>query len=293
MKAMALAVLVSSAASAQVAFSDDFETGTLTAAEVPAGKWSSLFLPVTTDVLSTSPMAARAGTFGLRLVDATGGTGSTALSGAELNIPAYSGDLTLTFWMRVVATNNSGTVFPAIIHGTVTSSSIAEVGLISPGPTVTLQGRDLTGAQTQTPTSLSLDGGWHLFELKTVGVGTDAGVRSLTVDGTPLVTESVDWSGVQLVRFELGEGFGSRSWLGTLDFDDVSATANDGAVDAGSVDGGSMADGGAADAGTEAPSRRGLQVGCDCGTAPPSVWVVGWLLLVLRRTVGSLGKRRP
>lgn len=165
----------------------------------------------------------------LRVVDDGGMTGMTQRTQAYLGLvlAADGGTRWLRHWFREASVTTPGSVANLTISGIQIDSSIATAAEVKFWPMQNdLQLQCFTGAggQVLPMGRFALDGGWHLAELAAQGVGTDAGICALVVDGTVVATSGVDWSGRTFTQAILGEPWAADDFAGELDFDAFAVT---------------------------------------------------------------------
>lgn len=159
----------------------------------------------------------------LRVVD-DGGTLTMSRTQAYLGLTLErdGGTRWLRHWFREARVVQPGTVANLTISGIQIDSTIATAAEVKFWPVQNdLQLQCFTGAggQVLPMGAFALDGGWHLVELATQNVGTDAGLCGLAVDGVIVATSYVDWSGRAYTQAILGEAWAADDFAGELDFD--------------------------------------------------------------------------
>lgn len=293
-------------AEAQLSFSDGFETGTLLATDSPPGEWTTQTVEPGFTVVADSA-AWRTGSFGLQVVDTATGGGSGIGGDVRYTFSPYSGDLHYRFAVRFGAGGTTGYVTIAVVHGLGGVTSLVDIHVGFPAIEVRSNGSSAGGAGLFQATGISLTvGQWHVIELIIRGVGTANGEREVWVDGQLGASMTgIEWTGLQMTRLLLGEVYGTRSWVGTLSFDDVAASSmtlppvTDGGMnppDAGTLmtDGGVMgSDGGVMnpDGGVQpigiGQTPAHFDVGCGCGGVPGSAPLFLLSALVLARRIAK------
>lgn len=298
------AALPSGASAQMIVLSDDFETGDLS-------RWSRVVQAPSGSIAAT-PAAAFRGSYGMRVVDADGGTGRDSESYVSFSLPQSGGDLRLEFKMRVSASNDAGDVLPAEIMMLLSGDTVsaASFGLL-PAAGIQLSGHDARRNFTSRGMGPGLGGGWNDVAVVASGMGTTAGRRELWINGELRIEQQVDWDGASFSHVKLGEPWGSTSWEGVLEFDDVSvrwwADGGSGGADAGMGDGGGGADGGPPDAGAgggqggagggggsagvegQLTGPEVLRVGCGCSAGASALLLLPLALTALR---GRSGRSR-
>ncbi len=203
-------------------FVADFE-GPLLKTDMPAGVWDALNV-WPGSVQSLTPLAATRGLNGLRIDDQSNapGPGDSTAVYALLSGPAMTqAQLRLRF--RPTSSSQEGSVVIAqALSAAANRRSLCDLSLVFPEALLTLGGDSRSGSFTTTDSGVRLDGGSVLLECLLRGLGTDAGERSLYVDGERVVLEPVDFSGLALNEVAIGEPYSEdRRFVGHLDFDDV------------------------------------------------------------------------
>lgn len=190
------------------------------------GQWNTLEQRETTLVLV--PEAAHRGDGGLRVIDTSdGGASSSGTMLRRYDSGAIDAGFWLRSWFRLTRLDSPGThsVLMMLRSDSAPLGRQQHVDLID--DRLGVSGATATGF-TASPGTHPLDGGWVLVELGVEGLGTDAGVRELWVDGT-LVARSVEDFGFPLPivgEVNVGEHFvaAPRSFTGLTDFDDLRAS---------------------------------------------------------------------
>ncbi|WP_257459586.1 LamG-like jellyroll fold domain-containing protein [Archangium lipolyticum] len=209
-------------------FSDDFETGTLRASEIPAGRWSVVGAS-SPNALSNGAVGAHRGQYGLTVVDRTNAStpDSEASVSSDERAP-LSSEFFVRAWMRLRDVSTPGSLvalqaLPVQVELRLRSQSAGPVWELAV----------MTGASR---TYVSFFGSrveadrWHLVEFSASGLGTRSGEARLWVDGVEQGTgvSGRDWTDPSYVmkRVVMGEPWAdSRTFTGTLDFDDVRVSA--------------------------------------------------------------------
>ncbi|MBX7097968.1 MAG: hypothetical protein K1X89_09660 [Myxococcaceae bacterium] len=221
LRVVLLAAAVARPAWAQsVLFADDFERGLV----VGDAGWTRNVSGE--GALSFTPLAAHRGDGGLRHVDVTSAAAGP-VTGAHLSREALGPagrDSWLRAWVRFTDVGSEGPL------------AFAMLGEASGVPTARQQEltRELNGSLRcggfdtggyGSATIGPVDGGWHLFELGWLGVGTDAGERVPFLDGRPTTRQSgldFSWDAGPAQQVQVGVPFAStRQFAGTIDWDDV------------------------------------------------------------------------
>ncbi len=210
----------------------DVETGTVLDTELPPGAFNTRYAPYAQSSIGASMAAAHRGSFGVRLVDASGGTGDAADTALYEDGAPIFGAYHVRAWVRLAASNavgeaiivqltNTETVSPSLLDLRVDMATqriavggfIADAGYLLPA---------------FADAGLSL-GQWHLLEVLVSGAGTADGGRAAWLDGQPLVSSAhLDFSGSRMSvgRLAIGQPYApDRRWQGTLDFDDLRSGA--------------------------------------------------------------------
>lgn len=202
------------------AFADDFETGTVLTSDAPAGKWDARFVANGANAIVASAAAAHRGGFGLRVTDGR----NTGGGGPEVNVyrdfPASGGDFHARFWVRLATTNGLGGAWH-LEHRQASTNYLVQLSSNVATNQVTMMGDTATGT-TADPTQLGfMDGGWHLVEVATLGVGTTTGTRRLWVDGALRSSGAANYQGFTISGENLGEpNSDDRRFVGAIDYDD-------------------------------------------------------------------------
>ncbi|MBK7864198.1 MAG: hypothetical protein IPJ65_37500 [Archangiaceae bacterium] len=207
----------------------DVESGSLVHGDTPWGPWENVaFLPGVS--IAPAAGAAHRGALGLMLDDqnlATDAGGEGRLAAAWALLP--SDQVFTRLWLRVTAQSPATDYFELLQLAWGLNDPNPARGPLSlsfrvPGPQLGLLGRNngvvagVAAAGTLAPSA-----GWHLIELDAIGVGSDAGVGQLWVDGVSVARLSpLDWSGERVERLQLGEnGPITHAFLGTFEVDDM------------------------------------------------------------------------
>ncbi len=177
--------------------------------------------------LQVSMAAAHRGSFGARINDFNAASGEGVQSALVETFTARSGDFYIRSWVRLTGSGAGADQFELFdISASPGVNSIAGVFLSVPGYALELKGPDRTGQSSSASSEKQLmDGAWHLVELGVLDVGTTHGGRRLWLDGELIAsTNQIDWSGLQMDEFRVGEPWAtSGAFTGSLDFDDVRA----------------------------------------------------------------------
>jgi hypothetical protein len=203
-------------ANAAELFSEDFESNTLSA-------WQCFDCVRGPSSIATSNAAAHRGAFGGELIDAENITGAGSGAAASVVFSASSA-VYVRAWVRVAETNGLGdTVLLNIINS---AQNLNNVYLAYPDGSLSLAGSQQPDVFSRLPTGFALAlGDWHLLEAAATGGGTDAGVRTLWVDGVQKATQTgLAWSGADWIAstFILGQAWSTdRRYVGKVDFDDL------------------------------------------------------------------------
>lgn len=213
-------------ASAQVLFSDDFESGTLRKSDVPAGRWGST-VSAADQTLTASGLAAHRGAFGMR-VNVTAGAAGTKLGVVvRENIAQQTSSLYGRYWLRISFTTNAGAFYWMAATGPAQPGpkpAMINVGMGTSSPHYILGGWDTPGNifsfNDLTPFVADT---WHLVEFSMSGLGTAAGRRELWIDGSLAGTQTgVDWTGGSANNWSLGLPYMDNAlFTGSLHFDDA------------------------------------------------------------------------
>lgn len=185
-------------------FADDFEAAAITA---PTGRWNFQDTNAVGTVALDSTAKHR-GNQGLLMVDpvdtATGGAvGSSANFFHALVAPDYF----TRVWVRVDRALGPGQDIVLNAHAAgPTSQPIIDLHIRNPNGELALGGQDDTGANQTTLTGIFLaDAGWHLVEMSATGLNSDAGTRTMWLDGQQVAQQvGISWQGVLMRRFNVG-----------------------------------------------------------------------------------------
>jgi hypothetical protein len=217
--ATAVAAVFPAVASAAIPLADDFESGALLLSDGGQWSWFNDDNPALNTV-AASDAGAHRGNFGLRVSDGDGAAGDHAVISVVASFPGTSNDLYARAWVRLITSNGLGDCYFMSLGSS--SSSYAVLQILDGG--VALTGFDGNGhGSAPLPPLAWSPGEWHLVELGTKGMGTDAGTRTAWVDGVQAgQTRGIDWSGATVVDFSPAVGWEDNgSFTGTFDLDDV------------------------------------------------------------------------
>jgi hypothetical protein len=214
-------------------FATDFETGTLLKSQTPPGAFTRVVVTDAASDAGVQALAAHRGSWGLRVADpdVPATSDKPVLELQYTFAGSLFGDLYLRSWLRVATdAANSDTVRLLTVQGnTAVGPTMATAGLKFDGGvgSALVNGKDQSGSETAVFTATALDTDWHLWELAALGVGSDAGVRQVFIDGARVAEQAaIDWTGVVITRLSVGETFADdQTFTGILDFDDVRSSS--------------------------------------------------------------------
>jgi hypothetical protein len=156
------------------------------------------------------------------MVDGYTAAGTTADWWVDTATPPVAGAAYHRLWVRQTTTAGTGTYvnLGGISSGGGTGQ--VETYLHEDG-SLHLQRFDRFDALETINTPPVLDAGvWHLLEVYVTGLGSADGGARLYVDGAPIEQlGAIDWTGVSFNSTFLSQSWGTASWLGTVDYDDV------------------------------------------------------------------------
>lgn len=205
-------------------FDDGVESGTLFTWDMPAGQWNSFASPVTQNSVAVSAAAAHTGGFGIRTIDAKSNGPPSGQNHVAWDMASIPGSYYFRTWFRITSSNATGTLVPIQLTRTRPSlAALVDITLSYPGPTIQVAGFDSAMAYPTDDSGVTLAPGWHLVEVALVNMDTVTGGRTVWVDGTQIATRTVDWRGLTLGLFAIGEPWSgaTTAFTGTLDFDAV------------------------------------------------------------------------
>ncbi len=209
-----LAWLAATPASAQ-AFFEGFETGT--------SAWI-IDAPITGISAMASRPSAHRGAQGLRVSDTE--TANVSRQGTTLRRPiTLNGPAAYTrSWVRVQNAGTAGqTVFLAVswLQGANDKAAVFW-WLDGNGLVAGTEQQGPTGpAGTLTERASTVDGGWHLLETASLGVGSDAGVAAFFIDGEQVARFDPVLSRAQVISLSVGSAYAQGPHTWEADFDDL------------------------------------------------------------------------
>lgn len=197
------------------AFDDGFETGTLRWSDVPSGEWESMTVSEPGNAIFLAlEDAAHRGRFGARMIDDGGSaTWSTTLT---VTGRTYASATWARFWVRLRDPIPQSAIWLL--------ANLGPLSVYVGSDSLAVAGGDSDGMFRSGASDAGLVvGRWHLMETSIEGLGTDAGRRSLWVDGVPFAsTQNNDLRLDTVDQFKLGMPHAqNRLFWGAVDFDDV------------------------------------------------------------------------
>ncbi|MDP3232244.1 MAG: hypothetical protein Q8N26_05680 [Myxococcales bacterium] len=206
---LSFACLVSASAQAAPLFWEDFEGPDLT-------RWSFVDRKEGA-TLQRVDAAARWGDGGLRVEDTDAMAGVGDMSAVYERFDAGSSSITLRLWSSVSRPTSGEAVIAQLFRenqGTTCGFNVVA------GTVVAFW--DAHGTY-QTSAPVPLDAGWHLYECRAQGVGTDGGTVEAWLDGSPIaVARGLAWPSQTPNIIGVGQPYSEdRRFVGIVDVDNV------------------------------------------------------------------------
>jgi uncharacterized protein (TIGR03382 family) len=216
---------------AGVIFADDFETGTLTTADVPEGQWNWQFAQPRVSV-SAESMARHRGELGLRVADDRAGGSVESSEGAlgwELPTPR-TGTFYLRAWVAFPRLTPMGYQMDVLQMVSLLDGedelSCASLAINLSTRQVELDGADTEGHFTTLAVGASLaPWSWQLVEIRVFGLGTQAGSRELWFGSNVARQSELNFSEMELAGLSVGIPYQEDAdTVGEVWIDDVRLT---------------------------------------------------------------------
>ncbi|MFT3713881.1 MAG: hypothetical protein QM817_39985 [Archangium sp.] len=220
---VALLVMSPVSAWAQFTWAEDFE-GNLLETDSPPGPWDTLSTEPQRTVTMTSA-AARNGARGLRFDDAQNSTANLPAPTLLENFTGTGDQSVVVWWRSTPSTVDEDMTLVNICIDSLNNSAAEAKWNPSRGKVFLIcHDRDSIGlTSTSAGWPYVADGGFHLLEVRALGVGSVSGRCQLAIDSVIVDSIDADFSGRQFAFTTVSANLKNDTWLGQMDFDGYAA----------------------------------------------------------------------
>ncbi|MFL5318954.1 MAG: LamG-like jellyroll fold domain-containing protein [Myxococcaceae bacterium] len=207
--------------------SEDFDRPQLFWTDVPPGPWQfSDVAPSTANSVGSTPSGAHRGDGGLHTVDTASSGTFDDEADLGMSLEPIQPQVYFRGWFRMTQPDAVGVETVLAVHLNIGGGSPGLSLEIDSMGRFCLGGHDVNGTYSVAPCTVPVvPGSWYLLEGALTGLGSDAGVRTMWINGAQAATTTVDWSAKTAHSFTVGNAWGEpRDFTGTMDWDDFRAT---------------------------------------------------------------------